>query len=122
MTDEAPDLLLNMKIVRDGTARTISLGQQLSIEQLLKETNMQDSNPVFTPMDTLSISSADSPVVGSDTWLHMQDVPYRQTVGTLIHIMRSTRPDIAYLVCVLSRYMHNPGTALGTQQREFYGT
>jgi hypothetical protein len=33
---------------------------------------------------------------------------YRQVIGSLIYLMTSTRPDIAYSVGVLSRYMHEP--------------
>jgi hypothetical protein len=34
--------------------------------------------------------------------------PYRSAVGSLIHLMRSTRPDIAVAVSVLSRYLDRP--------------
>ncbi len=36
-------------------------------------------------------------------------VPYRETIGSLTHICRMTRPDIAYAVSVASRYLSNPG-------------
>jgi hypothetical protein len=56
---------------------------------------------------TISISKIDCPVVGSEEWEHIQDVPYRETIGSLTNICRS---DIAYSVCVASRYLANPGT------------
>ena len=34
--------------------------------------------------------------------------PYRSAVGSLIHFMRCTRPDIAAAVSVVSRYLDNP--------------
>ena len=36
--------------------------------------------------------------------------PYRSAVGSLIHLMRGTRPDIAEAVSVLSRYLNRPTT------------
>jgi len=33
---------------------------------------------------------------------------YAQIIGSLLHLMNFSRPDIAYDVCRLSRYTHNP--------------
>jgi len=39
----------------------------------------------------------------------MSKVPYASTVGNLMYAMVCTRPDIAYEVGVVSRYMSNLG-------------
>ena len=39
----------------------------------------------------------------------MSKVPYSSAVGSLMYAMICTRPDIAYAVGVVSRYMSNPG-------------
>ena len=39
----------------------------------------------------------------------MENVPYSHAIGSVMYLMVSTRPDIAYAVSVLSRYMSNPG-------------
>ena len=39
----------------------------------------------------------------------MSKVPYESAVGSLMYAMVCTRPDIAYAVGVVSRYMKNPG-------------
>jgi hypothetical protein len=39
----------------------------------------------------------------------MRDVPYREAVGKLIYLTTCTRPDIAYAVGAVSRFMANPG-------------
>jgi hypothetical protein len=39
----------------------------------------------------------------------MSCVPYASAVGSLMYAMVCTRPEIAYVVGVLSRYMSKPG-------------
>ena len=39
----------------------------------------------------------------------MELVPYVSVVGSLMYVMVYTRPDIAHVVEVVSRYMANPG-------------
>ena len=39
----------------------------------------------------------------------MTKVPYASSVGILMYAMVYTRPDIAHVVGVVSRYMNNPG-------------
>lgn len=39
----------------------------------------------------------------------MRSIPYANAVGCLIHLMVCTRPDLAYAVSIVSRYLANPG-------------
>nr|GEZ52046.1 retrovirus-related Pol polyprotein from transposon TNT 1-94 [Tanacetum cinerariifolium] len=39
----------------------------------------------------------------------MRKVSYANAVGSLLYLMVCTRPDIAYAVSVVSRYLANPG-------------
>ena len=39
----------------------------------------------------------------------MQKIPYASAVGSLMYAQVCTRPDIAYIVGVLGRYLRNPG-------------
>nr|GEV03766.1 retrovirus-related Pol polyprotein from transposon TNT 1-94 [Tanacetum cinerariifolium] len=39
----------------------------------------------------------------------MSKVPYANAVGSLMYLMVCTRPDITYVVSVVSRYLANPG-------------
>ncbi|XP_031248099.1 secreted RxLR effector protein 161-like [Pistacia vera] len=39
----------------------------------------------------------------------MESVPYANVVGYLMYAMISTRPDLAFAISMLSRYMSNPG-------------
>nr|GEX10440.1 retrotransposon protein, putative, Ty1-copia subclass [Tanacetum cinerariifolium] len=53
------------------------------------------------------LSLKDCPVRDCDVE-RMSKVPYTNTVGSLIYLMVCTRPDIAYAVSVVSRYLANP--------------
>jgi hypothetical protein len=39
----------------------------------------------------------------------MSRVPYQSAIGSLMYAMVCTRPDIAQVVGVFSKYMYNPG-------------
>ncbi|MCO5605991.1 hypothetical protein L7F22_060177 [Adiantum nelumboides] len=39
----------------------------------------------------------------------MEKIPYASTMGSLMYAMIATRPDIAFAMGVVSRYMSNPG-------------
>ncbi|XP_062074786.1 secreted RxLR effector protein 161-like [Humulus lupulus] len=39
----------------------------------------------------------------------MDKVPYSNAVGSIMYLMVCTRPDLAYAISVLSKYMANPG-------------
>ena len=42
---------------------------------------------------------------------YMQDKPYREALGSLMYAQVGTRPDIAYAITSLTRFMTNPGKA-----------
>ena len=39
----------------------------------------------------------------------MEKIPYASTVGSLMYAHVCTRPDIAYIVEMLGKYLSNPG-------------
>ncbi|CAA7028145.1 unnamed protein product [Microthlaspi erraticum] len=41
--------------------------------------------------------------------VHMENTPYASAVGSLMYAMIGSRPDLAYAVGVISRFMSNPG-------------
>ncbi|XP_071905928.1 uncharacterized protein [Coffea arabica] len=92
-------IILGVKIIRkcDG----IMLSQEHYTERLLRKFENYDVIPVSTPYDAntqLKKNNGD-PIAQSK---------YAQIIGSLMHLMNFTRPDIAYAVCRLSRYTHNP--------------
>lgn len=39
----------------------------------------------------------------------MESIPYSLAMGSLMYVMVCTRPDIAHVVGVMSRFLFNPG-------------
>jgi Reverse transcriptase (RNA-dependent DNA polymerase) len=78
----------------------IVLSQQKYMLDLRKESGMLGCKPVSTPIDQKSKSSAEAgePV---------DKERYQKLVGRLIYLSH-TRPDISFVVSVVSRYMHDP--------------
>ena len=94
--------VLGMEIHRNSKNGTIRLTQTEYIEKLLTRFEMSDAKTADSPFPhNLKLNSKDGNELDSAT-------PYRELVGSLIHAMNYTRPDIAYSVSVLTRYMHSP--------------
>ena len=77
------------------------ISQEGYARDVLKRFGMEDSNPMNTPMETKTkLSKNDEGVV-------IDENLYRSLVGSLRYLT-CTRPDIAYAVGVISRFMENP--------------
>ncbi|XP_057543911.1 uncharacterized mitochondrial protein AtMg00810-like [Amaranthus tricolor] len=90
---------LGIEVLR--SKRGIFISQRKYIPDLLAETGMLDCKPADTPIATnhgLQI------IEGERSTYHDR---YRRLVGKLIYLSH-TRPDIAYAVGVVSRFMHKP--------------
>eukprot|EP00253_Pinus_taeda_P035284 PITA_35284 len=71
--------------------------------------NMKDAKPVDTPLAAhfkLSIELCPSDDKEKE---EISKIPYASVVDTLMHAMVCARPDIAYSVGVVSRFLANPG-------------
>jgi len=110
LTDLGPIAsLLGMKVTRDRTARTISFSHESYIDAILTKYNFTDLKPCSIPMDpNIPLSNAQSPKTPAERAL-MKNVPYREAVGSLMHLAVGTRPDIAFAVSTVAQYGANPG-------------
>ena len=102
---------LGIQIYRDRSKDILGLSQKGYIEKLLQRYGMQDCKPLDTPIakgDKLSLNQYPKNALEIQ---EMQKCPYAQVVGSLMYAQVCSRPDIAYIVGVLGRYMSNPGMA-----------
>lgn len=72
---------------------------------------MFNSKPVITPISQqYKLSVYQAPKTNEDKE-YMDSIPYANIVGSLMYAMVCTRPDIAYAVSIVSRFMSNPGNS-----------
>jgi len=112
-----------MELTRDRAARTISLSQSFYINSVLKRFDMLGASPMPTPIDVdhglvPAVNGLDpehapkkakkvkSPA--DKTKSPPPPRPFPELVGSLMYAMMCTRPDLAYAVSVLSRFV-GPG-------------
>ncbi|CAI7888409.1 unnamed protein product, partial [Closterium sp. NIES-53] len=91
---------LGLQITLDRARRTISLTQSHMVHQVLQRFGFQFSSPQPTPLSTshsLSAPPSDESVEPSG--------PYPELVGFLMYLMTCTRPDLAYPLSLLARYV-----------------
>ena len=101
--------ILRMEILRDRVVGRLSLSLKGYIERVLRKFNMQNAKPVTTPLSAhFRLSSALCPQSNEEVD-YMSRVPYSSVVGSLMFSMVCSRPDLAYAVSVVSRYMEKPG-------------
>ena len=94
---------LGITITRDRSAKTIKLSHERAIADLATKFEISGCKPRDIPMSAgLKLSALDGEPL--DTSVHF----YTTLVGSLLHFTVTTRPDIAFSVGVLSRFMAKP--------------
>ncbi|CAI5468669.1 unnamed protein product [Closterium sp. Yama58-4] len=91
---------LGLQITRDRARRTITLTQSHMVQQVLQRFGFTWSSPQSTPLATghsLLAPPSDESVEPSG--------PYPELVGCLMYLMTCTRPDLAYPLGLLARYV-----------------
>ena len=93
------DMFVGIQITRDRENRSIILHQEAYANRVLERFNVLDA-PCDIPADPNTVLCA--PTKNIDL-----NVPYREAIGSLMFLSVVTRPDLAYIVNFLSRYMCN---------------
>ncbi|CAL2253197.1 unnamed protein product [Prunus armeniaca] len=94
------DVILGIQIKRNNDGYILT--QFHYAEKILRKFGQFDCKPAVTPFDVnckLKKNSGDA----------ISQLEYSQVIGSLMYLMNSTRPDLAYSVSRLSRYTSNPG-------------
>lgn len=90
-------VFLGMEITRSDEG--IFICQTNYAKKILEKFNMENCKPVETPATTTDFIQNENKIV---------DVPYREAIGSLLFLSSVTRPDIAFIINKLSRFMENP--------------
>jgi Reverse transcriptase (RNA-dependent DNA polymerase)/GAG-pre-integrase domain len=97
-----PTSFLSMHICRDREKRTISISQPKLVADALQAARMTAARKVTTPLDPGTRFTKDGQPL--DNTKH----PYAVVLGKLLYISICTRPDMAYSVNVLARFLQCP--------------
>ena len=98
-----PKLFLDMEL-EYGLNNEIRLHQRRYINSILKCFGMENYKPVATPLPPQAKLSRDA-----DEHLNTEErAAYKSLIGTLIYLIICCRPDLAYAISVLSKYIDKP--------------
>ncbi|GJZ39843.1 retrotransposon protein, putative, ty1-copia subclass, partial [Tanacetum coccineum] len=101
--------ILGIKIYRDRSKRLIGLNQSAYIEKILKRFYMENSKRGTIPMqEKLKLSKSQGASTPAEKQ-RMQNIPYASAVGSIMYVVRCTRPDVAFAQNMTSRFQQNPG-------------
>ncbi|CAI7822211.1 unnamed protein product, partial [Closterium sp. NIES-53] len=110
-----PPFYILVYITRDRAQRTITLTHSHMVQHVLQRFDFTYSSPQATPLSTrrsLSALPSDESVEPSG--------PYPELVGCLMYLMTCTRPDLAYPLSILARYVapgrHRPEHMAATKR------
>uniref|UniRef100_A0AAV1ULP4 Reverse transcriptase Ty1/copia-type domain-containing protein n=1 Tax=Peronospora matthiolae TaxID=2874970 RepID=A0AAV1ULP4_9STRA len=101
MTDSGKcTFVLAIELV-DESDGSVTMCQRRYVNDILKRFGMDECKATASPVDlsTRLVASSEAAKI---------DVPFREAVGALMHLTTATRPDIAYAVGYVSRFMENP--------------
>lgn len=97
--------ILGMDIFRDGAKASLVLSQNDYLSKVLKTFGMENCRAVSTPLGSQfkqkSLSEAEEALEAKE----MENVPYSSAVGSLMYTMVGSRPDLAYAVKWIRRYI-----------------
>ena len=113
LSDPEPvDDCLGCTVERDRPNKTIWLHQTAAAEAILRKEGLMEASctPASTPMTPgLKLSKADCPTAAAAAVMTDIQRWFRSVLASLIYLVNWTRPDMAYAVSKLCRFMHNPG-------------
>jgi len=108
---------LGVNIIRNRAARLLYLHQRHYVKSVLRNCNMDKSNPRSTPMQKSCcnkvnpvidyLASSDVKSEGSEHGVPL-DIHYSTIVGQIMYLMLATRPDFAFPIIHLSQFTSNP--------------
>jgi len=99
----APTYFLGLHIDRDVEGQTLRLHQRQYVTTLLTRFGLVQANPVLLPMGAgVHLTKQGTPLDAALTKV------YQELVGALLYLSTSTRPDIAYAVGRLTRFVAAP--------------
>ncbi|GJW99672.1 retrotransposon protein, putative, ty1-copia subclass [Tanacetum coccineum] len=87
--------------------KAIGLGQNAYMDKILKRYKIDNSNRGHIPMqERLDLNKTQGASTPKEV-KRMQNVPYASAVGSIMYAVRCTRPDVAFVQNITSRFQQN---------------
>ena len=103
-----PSKFLGIGIEIDSNVGEIRLHSTRMINHLLQTFGLSNARPASTPLPPGTVLYKGTKAQ-LEPDVDMSNIPYRQLVGSLLHIANTTRPDIMFATTILSRFLDSPG-------------
>ncbi|GJT47451.1 retrotransposon protein, putative, ty1-copia subclass [Tanacetum coccineum] len=101
--------ILGIKIYRDRSKQLIGLGQNAYMDKILKRYKMDNSKRGTIPMqERLDLNKSQGAQMPKEV-NRMKNVPYTSAVGSIMYVVRCTRPDVAFAQNITSWFQQNSG-------------
>ena len=101
--------VLGIQIHRDRSRGILGLSQKSYIEKVLAKFGMKDCAQISTHVAKGEKFSLKQSPKNDLERKEMQNIPYASAIGSLMYAQVCTRPDLAFIVGMLSRYLSKPG-------------
>nr|GEU98133.1 retrotransposon protein, putative, Ty1-copia subclass [Tanacetum cinerariifolium] len=100
--------ILRIKIYRDSSKRLIGLNQCAYMDKILKRYKTDNSKHGHIYMqERLDLNKTQGDSTPEEV-KHMKNVPYASAKGSIMYTTRCTRPDVAFVQNITSRFQQNP--------------
>lgn len=101
-----PRQFVGLDITRDRGSGSLKISQKLMASELVARYGLSDCHSKLVPLSpSTKLSNQESDLLDQDKYA------YSELVGSLLYLSVCTRPDIAFAVGVLSRFMSKPAQA-----------
>jgi hypothetical protein len=97
---------LGIEIKQNASDGTITLSQKAYIKSIIRKFELENSKPVYMPVSpglSVDLFNTNIPLLSAP-----MQTKYRSRISSLTYAMQGTRPDIAYSVSLLSRFLAAP--------------
>ena len=100
-------IILGMKIERDKSNSLFFLRQSSYVLKVLKRFGIHDCKPISLPLASHFIFSKDQSHANKEKEKYMSKISYLNAIGSVIYLTVCIKPNLAYTVSTLSRFMTN---------------
>uniref|UniRef100_A0A803QJ02 GAG-pre-integrase domain-containing protein n=1 Tax=Cannabis sativa TaxID=3483 RepID=A0A803QJ02_CANSA len=100
--------ILGMDIIRERPSY-IKLSQKSYLKKILEKFGMEDAKPVIVPLAQHFRLTQNQTPHTDEKRKNMEKATYISCVGSLAYAMVCTRPDLAYSMSIVSRFLTDPG-------------